>query len=350
MAALEISDVSRHFDAVSALKNISFTVTPGEIISLVGHSGCGKTTLLKIISGIDIPDSGTISINGQPMADRTHFVEPEQRRVGVVFQNYALFPHLTVKKNILFGLRKISKSLANARAEELLTLVGLSHMAARYPHMLSGGEQQRVALARALAPEPDILLMDEPFSNLDQGLRQKVRSETIALLRKLGTTVIIVTHDPEEALSAGDRIMLMKSGQIVQIGTAHEIYDHPKSSYAAEFFCNFNVISGYLKEQRLETPLGHFKTQNAIMADGPVNLYIRPQHIYPVTYMSDLQDTITGTLISRHFMGDTEEIMVMTNGLQTPLRVRTDLRLPKDIHNIRLHIDADKALLFARSD
>ncbi len=346
LAALEVSSVSRHFDTTAALQDISLSVASGEIICLVGHSGCGKTTLLKIISGIDTPDSGSVFINNQPIVNGTHFIEPEQRRVGVVFQNYALFPHLTVKQNVLFGLRKTPRATASARTDELLALVGLSHMASRYPHMLSGGEQQRVALARALAPTPDILLMDEPFSNLDQGLRQKVRSETIALLRQLGTTVIIVTHDAEEALSAGDRIILMKSGKIIQQGTAHEIYDHPNGRYAADFFCSFNAIPGTIKNGTIETPLGTFPVSNTELSDGPVTMYLRPSHILPVAGTDNLQNTTEGTVTGRHFLGETEELLIRTGDLQTPLRIRTSLRLPANIQKIHLQLDTDKALFF----
>lgn len=344
--ALQVSGVSRHFDTNIALEDISLSVMPGEIVCLVGHSGCGKTTLLKIISGIDTPDSGTVFMNGKPVVSGAHFIEPEQRRVGVVFQNYALFPHLTVKQNVLFGLRKTPRATASGRADELLALVGLSHMASRYPHMLSGGEQQRVALARALAPAPDILLMDEPFSNLDQGLRQKVRSETIALLRRLGTTVIIVTHDAEEALSAGDRIVLMKSGRIIQQGSAHEIYDHPNGRYAADFFCSFNAISGIIRNHMIETPLGTFSTGTSQLSDGAVSMYLRPSHIIPVTEDNNTEECIEGTIISRHFLGETEELMVQTPNLAMPLRMRTALRVPAQTEQIRLRLDTQKAFFF----
>lgn len=344
--ALQVSNVSRYFDGTAALQDISLSVASGEIICLVGHSGCGKTTLLKMISGIDKPDSGSVYINGQPIVSGTHFIEPEQRRVGVVFQNYALFPHLTVKQNILFGLRKTPRATASARADELLKLVGLSHMAERYPHMLSGGEQQRVALARALAPTPDILLMDEPFSNLDQGLRQKVRSETIALLRKLGTTVIIVTHDAEEALSAGDRIVLMKSGRIIQQGTAHEIYDQPNGRYTADFFCNFNAITGTIRDNMIETPVGRFPCGKENGSGKTVHMYLRPTHIYPLIDGANHPNAVSGTIIERHFLGETEELVVQTEKLTTPLRVRTTLRLPIETRSVQLHFDTEKAFFF----
>ena len=196
-----------------------------------------------------------------------------------MFQDYALFPHLTVEQNILFGLKRRPKPEAAARTEDVIAHIGIAHLKGRYPHMLSGGEQQRVALARALAPQPDILLMDEPFSNLDRGLREKVRDETLFLLKSLGTTVIMVTHDPEEALSAGDRVVLMKDGRIVQAGSGYDLHDRPVSPYAAEFFCAFNRISGVYTNGQIETAIGRFGQ----MLDGrdgmPATVYIRPQGI-----------------------------------------------------------------------
>lgn len=234
-AALELKSVGKKFGDTDVLSDIDLSVESGEIICLVGRSGCGKSTLLRIIAGVETPDKGSVSLNGAVVAGSGAFIEPEKRNIGFVFQDYALFPHLTVEQNVMFGLRSLPKAQARARTAEMIEHVHLKELAKRYPHTLSGGEQQRVALARALAPQPGLLLMDEPFSNLDRGLRDDVREETLGLLRQLGTTAIMVTHDPEEALSAGDRVVLMQRGRIVQSGTGYEIHDHPKTRYAADF-------------------------------------------------------------------------------------------------------------------
>lgn len=345
--ALELSHLGKRFGATQALQDISLTVKAGEIICLVGHSGCGKTTLLKIISGVDAPDSGTIFMGGSAIAGPTLFVEPERRRIGVVFQDYALFPHLTVEQNILFGLRKTSKSQALSRTKEMLELVDLAHMADKYPHMLSGGEQQRVALARALAPKPDILLMDEPFSNLDRGLREKVRGETIALLRKLGTTVIFVTHDAEEALSTGDRVVLMKAGRIVQAGTPRDLYDQPCSRDTADFFCDFNIVHGTLKAGRVETPIGSFDTDHHHEHECPAVVYLRPCDICPYhAHEIPSAESLMGSIETRTFRGDVEELTVRVDPLSEPLRLRTTTRLPSCAQQTHLSISREKALIF----
>lgn len=253
-AALELKSVGKRFGDTDVLSDIDLSVERGEIICLVGRSGCGKSTLLRIVAGVETPDRGSVSLNGSAVADSAVFVEPEKRNIGFVFQDYALFPHLTVEQNVMFGLRTLAKAEARRRAMEMIEHVHLQELAKRYPHTLSGGEQQRVALARALAPQPGLLLMDEPFSNLDRGLRDNVREETLGLLRQLGTTAIMVTHDPEEALSAGDRVVLMQRGRIVQSGTGYEIHDNPKTRYAADFFCAFNKIEGRVRQGRVETP------------------------------------------------------------------------------------------------
>ncbi|MBV2143178.1 ABC transporter ATP-binding protein [Falsochrobactrum sp. TDYN1] len=346
--ALVLSGISRQFGSVRALDNISIEIQPGEIVCLVGHSGCGKTSLLRIIAGIDAPDSGSLAMYGKTLVAPSVFVEPEKRNIGVVFQDYALFPHLTVRENVLFGLRKMRKEVAQARVDELLDLVGLVPMADRYPHMLSGGEQQRVALIRALAPKPDLLLMDEPFSNLDRGLRAKVRGETMALLRGLGTPVIIVTHEAEEALSIGDRVVLMRSGQVVQNGTARDLHDRPESRYAADFFCDFNVIPGEIRGASLETVLGALRAPNHVRSAEDVLVYLRPRDISVMPDESATRHCLCGRIESRTYLGEAEELALRVENMPFCLRVRTEQYFPQAINRVAVEIDWSKALIFTK--
>lgn len=343
--ALELIDIHKAFDTTQALNGLSLSIKNGEVVCLVGHSGCGKTTLLRLISGVDRPDSGTIYMNGKPVAEKNSFIEPENRKVGVVFQDYALFPHLTIEQNIMFGLRKYSKAKAKNRAEEMLELVGLSHMSGKYPHMLSGGEQQRIALARALAPKPDILLMDEPFSNLDRGRRDQLRHDTISLLRKLGTTVIFVTHDAEEALSTGDRIALMRSGQIIQAGSPREIYDQPCCRYTADFFCDYNIVHGIMRAGQVETAIGSFAT-NYTGDECPAVVYLRPCDICPCATSIAPDHAIAAQIENRVFRGDIEELTLKVSTLSEPLKLRTSLRLPALGKTTHFQVDREKALIF----
>lgn len=341
--ALQLDAVSRSFGKVDALKDITLSIQSGEIICLAGHSGCGKSSLLRIIAGVDKPDSGVLSMNGKEVAGPHYFVEPEKRKIGFVFQDYALFPHLTAEQNILFGLKALPKEQAIKRAQEVIEHVGISSLVKRYPHMLSGGEQQRVALARALAPNPDILLMDEPFSSLDSGLRQKVRQETFQLLRQLGTTVIMVTHDPEEALSTGDRIVLMRNGQIVQTGTGYDLHDRPNSPYAADFFGEFNKIPGIYRNAQIETIMGPYPCGTTLAEGSAALAYVRPQAIS----VSADNGQIIGKIVDRVFLGDLEQLTVNVAGLNEPLQVKTAERLPSTTSHISLTVKPDALLIFA---
>jgi len=220
------------------LNNVSFTVRVGEIICLLGRSGCGKTTLLRLVAGLESPREGIISVMGRVLTGPGALVPPEQRAVGLMFQDYALFPHLTALENARFGMKP-----GGPDPSQLLARVGLSHARDRYPHTMSAGEQQRAALVRALASSPVLLLMDEPFSNLDTGTRESVRETTLALLRETGATALIVTHDPAEAMQIADRIVLLNEGRIEQIGTPSQIYRRPASLYAARYFSDLNTIA-----------------------------------------------------------------------------------------------------------
>ena len=299
---------------------------------------------MRIIAGVETPDAGAIMMNGREIAGPTTFMEPEKRRIGFVFQDYALFPHLTVEQNVLFGLKGQPKAQARARAAEMIEHVRLADLAKRYPHTLSGGEQQRVALARALAPKPDILLMDEPFSNLDRGLRDSVREETLGLLRDLKTTAIMVTHDPEEALSAGDRVVLMQQGRIVQTGTGYDLHDNPVSRYAADFFCAFNKVEGTFRNGHLETPIGSFAHRGDLREGAKAFAYIRPSAISLST--SAVGAEIAGRITSRVFMGEIEQVAVSVDGLAQDLRVRSMQRTPADVEIVTLSVARETVLTF----
>lgn len=344
--ALSLSHVTRRFGDTLALNDVSLDVQQGEIICLVGHSGCGKTSMLRIIAGIDAPDSGTLAMQGQTLAAQSFFVEPEKRNIGVVFQDYALFPHLTVQENVLFGLRKLRREAARERVAELLELVGLSKMAGRYPHMLSGGEQQRVALIRALAPKPHVLLMDEPFSNLDRSLRAKVRSETVSLLRQLGTTAIIVTHEAEEALSTGDRVVLMRSGEIVQSGPARVLHDQPVNRYAAEFFCDFNIIAGKCLGDKVTSTIGEFSAPATLQGSSDVSIYLRPRDLHIVADEKVQDQDLRCLIEARSFLGEMEELVIRADHLPQALRLRTIEPVDADATHIVVRLDRQKALIF----
>ncbi|GAA0609795.1 ABC transporter ATP-binding protein [Paenochrobactrum glaciei] len=343
--ALELSHLHKKFGSTQALSDLSLTIERGEVVCLVGHSGCGKTTLLKIISGVDSPDGGSVCINGTQVAGHSGFVEPENRKVGVVFQDYALFPHLTIEQNIMFGLRKMVRAQARNRARDMLELVNLTHMSDKYPHMLSGGEQQRIALARALAPKPDILLMDEPFSNLDRSLRDQLRHDTISLLRKLGTTVVFVTHDAEEALSTGDKIVLMRSGHIIQTGSPRELYDKPCCRYTADFFCDYNIIHGTIRSGQVDTAIGCFVTDYT-GDECPAVVYLRPCDICPSAAETASEHTISAHIQNRIFRGDMEELTLKVGALAEPLKLRTPMRLPAHAQTAYIEVNRDRALVF----
>jgi iron(III) transport system ATP-binding protein len=338
---LQIAGAFRRFSEEFTLGPLDLAIEPQEIICLVGHSGCGKSSLLRLIAGLDRAERGSIRLDGVELAGPTTFVEPEERQIGFVFQDYALFPHLSVEENILFGLGRLPRPEAQKRVADMLALTGLSALGKRYPHMLSGGEQQRVALARALAPKPAVLLMDEPFSNLDRDLRDRIRQDTIDLLRKTGTTAVIVTHDPEEALSSGDRVVLMKSGLIVQAGTGRELHDRPVDRYAAEFFCSFNKVPATYRSGHLETALGRFPCRLDLADGSSAVAFIRPQAISP----SRDKTAIAGRILRRSFRGEIEQIELAVPGNDGALIMRTTQ--PTEGDHISVVIDPSRVLAFA---
>ncbi|MBM3679557.1 MAG: ABC transporter ATP-binding protein [Actinobacteria bacterium] len=272
-SAIQVSEVSKRFGGVVAVDDATLTVAPGELVALLGPSGCGKTTLLRLIAGFEQPDAGTIAIGDTTVAGSTAWVPPERRRVGMVFQDYALFPHLSVAENVAFGLPREAR---RQRVPMLLALVDLCGLGERYPHELSGGQQQRVALARALGPSPDAILLDEPWSNVDPQLRETLRQEVALVLRPLGVTTILVTHDREEAFSVADRIALVRDGRVVQAGTPEELYYGPVSRWAAEFVGAGNVLPGRVRDGLVDTALGRFPANGSSHLHA-VEVMIRPE-------------------------------------------------------------------------
>ncbi len=272
---LEIKNIVKDFGGRRVVDDVDLTVMPGQVTCLLGPSGCGKSTTLRIIAGVEGQDAGEIHVDGKLVCDTAMSLPPEQRNIGLMFQDFALFPHLTVAQNVAFGLagRKVTD-----RVHELLAKVGMSSHLDDYPHQLSGGEQQRVALARALAPRPRIMLMDEPFSGLDDRLRDDIRDETLEVLKSEGTAVLLVTHEPGEAMRMADEIALMRNGKIVQRGAPYNIYNAPTDIEAAAFFSDINVIRGKVEGALTSTPFGQFLAPG--VPDGTeVDIVIRPQHL-----------------------------------------------------------------------
>ena len=275
---LEIKNLRRAFEGRAVVDDVSLSIQPGQVTCLLGPSGCGKSTTLRMIAGVEMQDSGQIFVDGKLICDTIFRVPPERREIGLMFQDFALFPHLSVADNVAFGLKSMSKSDKRARVEELLDRVDLRRFIDGYPHQLSGGEQQRVALARALAPKPKIMLMDEPFSGLDNRLRDGIRDETLTILKEQDTAVLLVTHEPEEAMRMADEIALMRDGKIVQRGAPYNVYTRPVDRAAVAFFSDANMLRAQVSGALAQTPFGRFLAPG--VPDGTdVNIVFRPQHL-----------------------------------------------------------------------
>jgi iron(III) transport system ATP-binding protein len=298
--------VSKRFGSVQAVDDAHLCVERGELVALLGPSGCGKTTLLRLVAGFEQPDAGEIRLGDRVVATTGAWVPPEKRRVGLVFQDYALFSHLTVADNVAFGLPRRGRG---QRVAELLELTRLTPLARRYPHELSGGQQQRVAVARALAPRPDVVLLDEPWSNIDPILRASMRDELSEILRAAHATVLLVTHDREEAFSIADRVALMSEGSIAQAGTPEEIYRAPASRWTATFSGPGNFVPGELRDGLVETLLGRFPAAAANGGHGPVEVLIRPEALELEVDPAGLAE-----VVGREFRGHDVVYRVRLNG------------------------------------
>ncbi|MEM6564963.1 MAG: ABC transporter ATP-binding protein, partial [Pseudomonadota bacterium] len=275
---LEIRNLRRAFNGRAVVDDVSLSIHPGEVICLLGPSGCGKSTTLRMIAGVEMQDKGEIYVDGNLICDTVYRVPPERREIGLMFQDFALFPHLSVAENVAFGLKSLSRDQKRARVEELLERVDLKRFMDGYPHQLSGGEQQRVALARALAPKPKIMLMDEPFSGLDNRLRDGIRDDTLTILKEQDTAVLLVTHEPDEAMRMADEIALMRDGRIVQMGAPYSVYTRPEDQAAVAFFSDVNVLRATVQDALVDTPFGPFLAPGH--AEGTVvEIVFRPQHL-----------------------------------------------------------------------
>ncbi len=316
-ARLTFDNVRRWYGDTHALRGVSLDIAPGEVLCLLGPSGCGKTTLLRVAAGIEKPSSGRVLINDYEVAGPERFVPPEQRGVGLMFQDFALFPHLNILENVAFGLKALPVADAHREAMSVLARFGLEGYAREYPHILSGGQQQRVALARAIVPRPAVMLMDEPFSGLDVQLRDTVQDETLALLRETRATSMIVTHHPEEAMRLGDRIAVMHAGRVVQQGRAEDLYHRPVALFVARLFSEINEVRGRVRGGAVATPAGSIPAPGFNEGEDVI-FCIRQRGIK----LSPNGPGLPGRVLDVKFLGDAAMLELGVSGFDGPLRVR----------------------------
>ena len=341
-ARLTFADVSRSYGEVLALDHVDLDIEPSEILCLLGPSGCGKSTLLRVAAGVERPSSGRVLLDGQEVAGPETYVPPERRGIGLMFQDFALFPHLSILDNVAFGLKSLGRGAARKEARAALERVGLGHYAGEYPHILSGGEQQRVALARAIAPRPSVLLMDEPFSGLDPELREKMREETLAILHETRATSIVVTHDAEEAMRMGDRVALMRKGRIVQTGKALDLYRAPKNIFAARSFSDLNELAARIEQGSAATPLGRFSAHG--LPDGAEAVVcVRQRGVHLLA----AGQGVPGRVLDTRFLGDFALVEIAVGGLDLPLLARVkESDAPPQGTEVGIGIDSGAVLVF----
>jgi iron(III) transport system ATP-binding protein len=342
MAFINIQNLFKRFKNIVAVNHINLGVKQGEMLTLLGPSGCGKTTTLRCIAGLEKPDDGDIVIDGKPMISQG-FVQPSKRGIGMVFQNYAVWPHMKVYNNIVYGLKiqKVPREHIRERAEQVLELVGLSGLEQRYPGQLSGGQQQRVALARALVGNPKVLLLDEPLSNLDAKLREKMRFEIKGLAKRMGITSVYVTHDQAEAMVISDRIAVMESGNVVQVGTPQDIYKKPANRFVADFIGTMNFMPGEVVQVLQESGEVHVRTEfsekllcrssnlTATTQGKEVYASIRPEDVEVFTEAPEgKQNVYQGTIAHKAYLGNFLYLFVSVN--ETMIRVQVPYHLPQE--------------------
>ena len=347
MSEVRIEHVFKRFGDVTAVSDFDLTVKDGEFVSLLGPSGCGKTTSLRMIAGFERATEGEIYIGDHCVSShiKNTFVPPEKRDIGMVFQSYAVWPHMTVTENVAYPLKiqKVPKEERAARVAEMLKLVHLDEYGSRYPHQLSGGQQQRVALARALVMRPGLLLLDEPLSNLDAKLRESMRFEISSIQKELGITVIYVTHDQSEAMTMSDRVVVMSRGVIQQIGTPYEIYRNPANKMVADFIGLVNFVEGEVQGDRVYISGTGVSFPNTSGITGSATIAVRPENIT----MSRTSGTIEGTLVHRFYLGDAVDYRVQCKHHVIRVIVK-GAELKEFTDGEKLYLDFDKIMVFDR--
>ncbi len=360
MAFIEIQNLFKRFKDVVAINRIQLEVNQGELLTLLGPSSCGKTTTLRCIAGLEKPEEGDIVIDGQSMLSEG-FVQPSKRGIGMVFQNYAVWPHMKVFNNIVYGLKlqKLSRQSIQEKAQKVLELVGLEGLEDRYPAQLSGGQQQRVALARALVTNPKLLLLDEPLSNLDAKLREELRFEIKSLVRRMGITSVYVTHDQAEAMVISDRIAVMDSGNVVQIGTPNEIYEKPANKFVADFIGTMNFISGEIVQALQETDTIYVRTEigekmlckmsgeKEILPGEKVYASIRPEDVEVFTDPPQTRENLfRGTIAHKAYLGNFLFFFVNIN--DTMIRVQVPHHMPQEEgEELYLFLNPEKCMILS---
>ena len=345
--ALELRNVRHRFGETVAVDEFSINVDAGEVVCLLGPSGCGKTTVLRLAAGLEALQRGDVFIGESHVAGDGVMVPPERRGVGLVFQDYALFPHLNVSQNVVFGLGDMSAAERSIRAVTALEQVGMEWAASRYPHTLSGGQQQRVALARAMAPEPPVILLDEPFSGYDARLRDKVRDEILHILKESGTAALLVTHDAEEAMFMADRIGIMCDGRLVQFDKPDELYMRPRDTFVAEFFGEVNKLYGTAAEGSVSTPIGRFPAP--ALSDGEeAEIVIRPEAIGIVAESSDA--ALCGKVLASRMLGRSSLIhLCLCQQTKEELHIHSRVPgrfLPDEAEIVSIEVDPNRAFVF----
>ena len=343
---LALEGIHHAYDAAPVIRGVDLAVGPGEIVCLLGPSGCGKTTLLRIAAGLERAREGRVVIDGVEVAGPERFVVPEKRRVGLMFQDYALFPHVRAVDNVGFGLNGARRAERRRTARRLLERLGLADLADSYPHELSGGEQQRVALARALAPAPRVMLLDEPFSGLDERLREQVRDDALRFLHESGVPTMLVTHDADEAMLMADRIALMRDGVLVQTGTPDALCRHPASPFVARFFGALPAFDGRVSGQAVETPIGRAPTR---CGEGcKVRVYVRPEAVALLGKGDAGADGLPAArVLDSRSVGVTSHLTLAVDGHAAPLTLNiADEGAPRVDEVVRIRLDPRRTFVF----